>query len=64
MEKKTLNDIFVFNNNRPHIKYTAKKIQNVKEKKIKTWRAINKSTKIPKYFWNFLISKKDSFDQM
>ena len=24
----------------------------------------NKSTKAPKYFWNFLLSKRGSFDQI
>jgi hypothetical protein len=62
-KKKTLHDIFAFNNNRPQIEHiTQKKIQNAKKKnKSKCEGPTNKSTKIPKYFWNFLISKRGSF---
>jgi len=56
---------FAFNNNRPQIEHITKKNTKCKEKKkLKCEGPTNKSTKIPKYFWNFLISKRGSFGQI
>ena len=43
-----------------------KKVQNAKKKKKKSKceGPTNKSTKIPKYFWNFQISEKGSFGEI
>ena len=59
-----MHDIFAFNNNNPQIEHIAKKKYKHKEKKIKCEEPTNKSTKNHKYFWNFLISKRGSFDQI
>jgi hypothetical protein len=62
--KKTLYDIFAFNGNGPQIEHIVKENTSTKKKnKIKCEGPTNKSTKTPKYFWNFLISKRGSFGQ-
>jgi hypothetical protein len=63
--KKTLHDIFAFDNNRPQIKHITLKKKNIKKiNKSSCEGPTNKLTKIPKYFWNFLISKRGSFGQI
>jgi len=61
--KKTLYDIFAFNSNNSQIKHIAKKKIQTQRKKKKHEGLANKSMKISKYFLNFLISKRDLFDQ-
>jgi hypothetical protein len=63
--KKTLHDILTFNNNSPQTNHIYKKYKP-KEKKNKTKceGPTNKPTKVPNIFWNFLLSKRDSFGQI
>jgi hypothetical protein len=63
-KKKALHNIFAFNSNGLQIEHIVEKTK-CKRKKIKREGPINKSTKIPKYFRNFLlISKRGLFDQI
>jgi len=63
-KKKALHNIFAFNSNSPQIEHIAKKNYKTQKEKSKCEEPTNKTMKILKYFWNFLISKWGSFDQI
>ena len=62
--KKTLHDIFAFNSNSPQIEHIYKKYKHKEKNKTKCEGPTNKSMKAPKYFWNFLLSKRGLFGQI
>jgi hypothetical protein len=61
--KKTLHDIFAFNSNSPQIEHIYKKYKH-KEKNKTLWGAHKWINEGPKYFWNFLLSKRGLFGQI
>jgi len=60
--KKALHNKFIFNNNGPQIERIKKKHRE--KNKTNREEPTNNSTKIPKSFWNFLIQKRSSFNQI